>query len=498
MRHYGWLFMALCTSTPAATIIVTNTNDSGAGSLRQAMLAANTSGEPDTIAFAIPGTGPHTIAPASRLPDLQGTLTIDGHTQAGSRANTLAPDQGGLDTVLMIEIHGPGNGFGLVLDTNPAADATVRGIALNGYSPHIAGGNANTRLTLHGSFIGTTVDGTAAVAGGMACIGVAGTVQIGGTLPAQRNLIANCGNGAIVAGNDTTVIEGNLIGTDITATQALAGSAGGNAGIIASAASTATPRLRIGGASTASRNVISGHPLAGVGLYGAIDFANYLQLEIRGNHIGTDWSGTRAVPNGSPQAVQFGGGILLWRGVTAQSPAVIGGFGPGEANVIAYNLGAGILSRDARGGESFDNRGNRIHHNRGVGRANVDIAPAGPNANDVGDTDTGANNRQNTPVIEAASVAGNQLTVTYRVDSATTASAYPLRVDFYANVQGGSGALLGQDGYPAASAQQSRTVTLTLPPNTRALPFIACATDAAGYSSEFTAAYDVIFEDDFE
>lgn len=150
--------LCVCAAAHAATITVTNTIDAGSGSLRETILAANANGVPDTIAFALPGTGPYTIAPASRLPDLAGALTIDGHTQPGSAPNTRAPDQGGLDTVLATEIRGPGNGF--VLDTNPAADVTLRGIALSGYAPHIGGGNANTRLTLHASFIGTTVDGT--------------------------------------------------------------------------------------------------------------------------------------------------------------------------------------------------------------------------------------------------------------------------------------------------------------------------------------------------
>lgn len=502
MRHVAskavFVVAMLGAAAHAATITVTNTNDSGAGSLRQAILAANATGDPDTIAFAIPGIGPHTIAPASRLPDLQGVLTIDGYTQPGSRANALSPDQGGLDTVLTIEIHGPGNGFGFVLDTNPAADVTLRGIALNAYAPHIGGGNANTRLTVHGSFIGTTIDGTAAVTAGMACISVAGNAQIGGTQPAQRNLIANCGNSAVGAGNGNVVIEGNLIGTDVTGTQALQGGTPGNAGIVVNAGANATPRLRIGGSTAASRNVISGHPTAGIGVYGVIALDDYLQWEIRGNYIGTDVTGTRAIPNGSTQFPQFTGGIVFNRVEASNAPAILGGFGPGDANLIAHNHGAGILTREARPGESFDNRGNAIHHNRGTRGANIDIAPAGPSPNDPGDPDAGANNRQNAPQIVAANVTGNQLSITYLVDAATNNATYPLRIDFYENIQGGSGALLGQDSYPAASAQQSRTIVLTLPPGMNALPFVAVATDAAGYSSEFSGAYDVIFQDDFD
>ena len=70
---------ALLTSVPvaAATFTVTNTNDSGAGSLRQAILDANASAGADLIDFSIPGAGVHTIAP-----------TIGA--SAGSRARRLS------------------------------------------------------------------------------------------------------------------------------------------------------------------------------------------------------------------------------------------------------------------------------------------------------------------------------------------------------------------------------------------------------------------------
>ena len=57
--------MALWALAPAATFTVINTNDSGTGSLRQALLDANGNPGLDTIAFNIPGAGPHTIQPVS-------------------------------------------------------------------------------------------------------------------------------------------------------------------------------------------------------------------------------------------------------------------------------------------------------------------------------------------------------------------------------------------------------------------------------------------------
>ena len=62
----------------AATFTVTNINDSGAGSLRQAITDANAAGGADTIDFNIVGSGVHTIVPASTLPLITGPVTIDG------------------------------------------------------------------------------------------------------------------------------------------------------------------------------------------------------------------------------------------------------------------------------------------------------------------------------------------------------------------------------------------------------------------------------------
>ena len=52
------LVLALFSASPAMVIIltVTNTNDSGAGSLRQAILDADTANTDDTIMFSVTGT----------------------------------------------------------------------------------------------------------------------------------------------------------------------------------------------------------------------------------------------------------------------------------------------------------------------------------------------------------------------------------------------------------------------------------------------------------
>jgi hypothetical protein len=111
----------------AGTFTVTNVNDSGAGSLRQAVLDANNAAGADTIAFNITGSGVHTLVIGSGLPTITEALTIDGYTQSGSSANTHPVGQG-LDTVLRIEIEG-------TLTTDPclsvgSSDVTIKGLVV--------------------------------------------------------------------------------------------------------------------------------------------------------------------------------------------------------------------------------------------------------------------------------------------------------------------------------------------------------------------------------
>jgi len=119
-------FLASAVASPA-TFTVTNTADSGAGSLRQAIDDANSAAGADTIAFNIPGAGVHTITPLSLLPIIGTPLTIDGYTQPGSTANTNAT--GALNTVLQIEIDGTSAPNRCI--TIGSNDVVVRGLVIN-------------------------------------------------------------------------------------------------------------------------------------------------------------------------------------------------------------------------------------------------------------------------------------------------------------------------------------------------------------------------------
>src|SRR5438093_4955290 len=116
----------------AAGFTVTNTNDSGSGSLRQAILDANSNGAtPHTIVFNIPTADPgfdgsvFTIKPLSPLPELRGGITVDGATQTlfSGDTNSLGPE---------VVLNGSmlGSGSGLVISGDGGG---VKGLVVNGF-----------------------------------------------------------------------------------------------------------------------------------------------------------------------------------------------------------------------------------------------------------------------------------------------------------------------------------------------------------------------------
>ena len=103
----------ICASKPvvASTFSVTNTNDMGTGSLRQAITDANNHVGADTITFNISGSGVHTITPLSGLPTISDPVTIDGYSQPGSAANSHGTGLGD-NSVHLIELDGTNSNVG--------------------------------------------------------------------------------------------------------------------------------------------------------------------------------------------------------------------------------------------------------------------------------------------------------------------------------------------------------------------------------------------------
>ena len=169
--------------------------DDGAGNctLRAAIEQSNVvTTTADTIYFAIPSAGVHTIHVQSSLPPISSTVTIDALTQPGAACATAY-----LPAKLMVELDGsatisPTNGLVLAIGTSAS---TIKGLVINrfpGSGVFINGSNDNLVVCNH---IGTNVAGTAALGNIFYGIYLQNSANnlIGGDLPADRNLVS--GNG---------------------------------------------------------------------------------------------------------------------------------------------------------------------------------------------------------------------------------------------------------------------------------------------------------------
>src|SRR3712207_6013830 len=143
----------------ATEFTVTNTNNSGAGSLRSAISAANAATGADNITFNIPdnpnvaGLEVKTISPTALLPTITDTVTIDGYTQPGAEPNDAITNAN--NAVLKVELSGanaPSNAFGLAVSESGAAGTKIKGLVINRFADDGVFINAPD-TTLEGNFI---------------------------------------------------------------------------------------------------------------------------------------------------------------------------------------------------------------------------------------------------------------------------------------------------------------------------------------------------------
>ena len=401
----------MCTSAAGATFTVINTNDSGQGSLRQAILDANVSNtSPDIIVFNIPGTGPHRIAPVTALPIITGPTVIDGFSQqTGASRNTLAV---GNNAVLKVELSGPGVTSGTTGLHFNFFNCAVRGLVINGFATGIIVNGANG--IVDGCFIGTDVTGTAARPNGEGIrVNLNGdTAVIGGTTAAARNLISgNSTRGVHINASALNVsVQGNYIGTNAQGTAALPN---GEGVILTTAPDIGSPNTAIiGGTAAGAGNLISGNSRNGITVN-----ASSSGVIIRGNRIGTAADGVKALGN-----LQHGIEIA----VGSPSNTSIGGTSAGEGNVIAYNGRDGISATVGAGTRIL---GNSIHTNGSTQNdLGIDLGPDGVTANDPSDSDSGPNGLQNFPLITSVT-SGNG--VVQIAGSLNSSPQFTFRIEFF-------------------------------------------------------------------
>ena len=465
----------------ADTFTVTNTNDSGTGSLRQAIMDANShpnSANPgsaaDLISFAIGGSGTRTISPTSALPTITEAVILNGYTQPGASPNTLTS---GFNGVLLIELNGTNAGNNVAGLTIGGGGSTIRGLVINsfrGFGMAITSGTGGH--TIQGNFIGTDVTGTQPLGNLNNGIDITASPQvtIGGTGPGDGNLVsANDGNAIwIHTGSDEATLQGNRIGTNAAGTAVLLGpgqtdqSNTGDGIILESNSHT------VGGDEEGARNIIAA--CSG----DAILMQNSNENTTDGNSIGTDATGTIKMGNHSGAGVR----------ITDGTDNTVGGFLAGEGNLMADNfLGVEV---DSFSGPALNNTisGNSIFSSRnGLGIDLDTLAGSGVTPNDPGDTDTGPNNFQNFPVITSATYSPGKVQVAGTLNSM---SSQTYRIELFGNFVANSSGF-GEGHYfldsftvmtdGSGNASFNRTPSTLAPVN-----FVsATATDSAGNTSEF-------------
>ena len=482
----------------------------GGCTFRAALNEANVSGDLDTIEFALGGGTPVIVKQGGADWTATSPVTINGNTGGASRVhldargsgNTLIVRGGssairnlvitGGSAALSVSTNGgnifegnwigldptgstaPGNpGPGIFVTSSmntiggtlSAARNIISGSGLNGIEIRNATGNR-----VIGNYIGTDVTGTRDLGNALSGIYVelAGSTTIGGTAAGSRNVISgndHTVNGGILANiSPNLVVQGNYIGTSATGNAPL-----GNAG----------PGLRIvsgsndviGGTTAAARNVIAANGADGVIIRSIGVSAKTL---VQGNYIGVAANGALLGNGGFGIAVQ------------GTHDNTIGGTATGARNVIGGNRTAGVALQFAGvqpGGNAV--RGNSIASNGGLG---IDLGADGVTANDACDADTGANGRQNAPVVTSAPGLG-AVRGTLNSKPSTT-----FLLDFYSSPgvdpsgYGEGQAYLGSTNV-ATDAGCLANFSVTFKQPIPAGHFVtATATDPANNTSEFSAA----------
>jgi parallel beta-helix repeat protein len=366
-----------------STFTVTNTADSGAGSLRQAILDSNAHNGSDQIRFNIPGSGVHTINLVSALPVITDTVALDGTTQPGYKGSPL------------IELNGAGTPIltaGLVLN---GANDSVRGLVINRFSDAGIVVQGRGGDVVQDNYIGTDATGTQALGNGHQGIAV---IQS----PNNRidtNLVSGNGNNGIAlwgSGADSNRVERNYLGTDVTGKKALPNAFAGVA--VSDGSNFDVPIPGMATRTLIQNNLISGNGFDGVNIVGsfaagAVDPSVTFGTRVLYNRIGETGNG----PLGSSVIFGSNGVQPLPNGRNGVNVAYGASGNTIMQNTIAYNTGNGVRVGHTATDYAVQNviSANSIHDNVQLG---IDLGGDGVTddaSNSLGRT--GPNNWQRYP-----------------------------------------------------------------------------------------------------
>lgn len=338
LPFFAMIFLAFASSqTPAATYTVTNLNDSGAGSLRQAILDANANSGADTI--NVNATTPGTIDLATPLPAVTDTVAIINVNTGSGRIelNGLATQSAG-DASIGFDIQAPNcEIWGFTI--NRFGEAGIR------VGPNAAGTSNGSGTIIHQNFIGTNIDGSTVkcpddthlcgnLNRGVWIDGATGVqVGVGGFGGHSNTISGNFGRGISVNNkvigvnvfNGSAIIKNNYIGTSNSFPTTNADIGNSQDGILLAGVSN----CEIGGINPNDRNFILGNNGNGISIIADVNFAASNNT-VKGNYIGHTSGAIQAVGND-------GSGIVI-----QGSNNTVGGTTAAERNFITGNKANGI------------------------------------------------------------------------------------------------------------------------------------------------------------
>jgi CSLREA domain-containing protein len=507
--------------------------------LRAAIQQANAATGTDTIHFGMLGAGVHTIRLHSQLPtlsDATGPTTIDGYTQPGSSPNTASLAS---NAKIMVQIKGGGHDqFDGLSITSPGN--VVRGLAFYKLRTSILlHGNGAHDNRIAGNFIGTDAIGRYhaaelipyGYASGVKVGNGASNNVIGGAPVADRNVLsgnASHGVGLYSAGTNSNVIVGNVIGLTPSGKGRLA-----NKGIGVDINFDASYNV-VGGTLESERNVISGNGREGVEI-SHHENTSPTANRIIGNFIGTDLTGETG-----PKYARNGlDGVHLVDGARDSVIAnnIIGNSGASgvaiDGSYGSYTSGNKVFANRigiSRGGRAIPNRAagvrilasakesqigpnniiannplgvqvadpytnsntitaNAIHDNAKLG---IDLHPIEKqNKNDAGDADSGANQRQNSPVLTSATSSGGTTTIKGVLNSTPDTT---FLIQLFSNPKGTNEgrSFIAQNEVTTASSGKASLVFRFTKAVRPGRTITATATDLDGNTSEFSAPKTVV------
>lgn len=414
-------------------------------------------------------------------------------------------------------------------DGNVISDNVISGNSKTGLI--FSGANA-TNNVITGNKVGTDSSGNQSVANGAYGILVTGghNNTFGGSAESDRNLVSgNSGSGFALSNASTgNHIENNYIGLNASGTSAVgngsnglylrgnasnnsftgnyvAGNSGSQISLVAGGTTANTftanyvgfgedftpvagsnvailiksPGNTFGGSLESDANFIVGST-TGISLNGLSARDNLIQ----NNRIGIDAVTPVGNDHGMVNGIQF---LQLSRNNVVME------------NVIAYSSGDAIRSPSGGNGNTFSQ--NTLYENQTA----IDLAGNGANGNDAGDSDTGPNQRQNSPVIvgdiQVVPTSGNlaDITITYSLNSSTPHTTFPVTAEFFFSDSSGRDAFfVGSDVFTEAdsTAGTPKTITLTgvvLPGYPDLSSGVASATDENGNTSELSVTSPLLF-----